>query len=79
MPCCPPMAWCWHTFTPTPSSHWPSSSTFARPTSGCALLVALFHVFFEARLDASGAVSACLTFRLRLSMVMRFIPMPHRD
>jgi hypothetical protein len=40
---------------------------------GVCLLVALFRVFFEARLDAS------LTFRLRPSMVMRFIPMPHRD
>jgi hypothetical protein len=40
---------------------------------GVRLLVALFRVFFEARLDAS------LTFRLRPSMVMRFIPMLHRD
>jgi hypothetical protein len=42
-------------------------------------LVALFRIFFEARLDASGAIYGCLTFRLHPSMVTRFIPMPSRD
>jgi hypothetical protein len=42
-------------------------------------LLALFCVLFEARLDASGTVSGYLTIRLRLSMVMRFIPLPSRD
>jgi hypothetical protein len=42
-------------------------------------LVALFRVFFEAHLEASGTVSGCLTFCLRPNMVMCFIPMPHRD
>jgi hypothetical protein len=41
--------------------------------------VALFCIFFEARLAASGAISGCLTFRLCPSMVMRFIPMLSRD
>jgi hypothetical protein len=41
--------------------------------------VALFRIFFEARLDASGAISGCLIFRLHSSMVMRFNPMPSRD
>jgi hypothetical protein len=42
-------------------------------------LVDLFHVFFEAHLNASGAISGCLTFRVRPSMMMRFIPMLHMD
>jgi hypothetical protein len=29
--------WCWRIFTPTPSSRWPSSSTFVRHSLGCAL------------------------------------------
>jgi hypothetical protein len=32
---------------------------------GVRPLMALFRVFFEARLDASGTISGCLTFRLR--------------
>jgi hypothetical protein len=39
--------------------------------------VALFRVFFEARLDASGAISYCLSFHLRSSMVTHFISMPN--
>jgi hypothetical protein len=41
--------------------------------------VTLFCVFFEARLDARGAISGCLSFHLHSSMVMHFIPMPNRD
>jgi hypothetical protein len=41
--------------------------------------VALFRVFFEARLDTGGAISGCLSFQLCSSMVMRFIPMPNRE
>jgi hypothetical protein len=41
--------------------------------------VAFFHIFVEARVEASGAISGCLTFRVCLSTVMHFIPMPHRD
>jgi hypothetical protein len=41
--------------------------------------VSLFRVFFEARLDAGGAISGCLSFHLRPSMVTRFIPMPNRE
>jgi hypothetical protein len=41
--------------------------------------VALFRVFLEARLDASGAISGCLSFHLRLSMVTRFIPMTNKE
>jgi hypothetical protein len=38
-------------------------------------LVALFRVFFEARVDIDGAISGCLSFHLRSIMVTRFIPM----
>jgi hypothetical protein len=41
--------------------------------------VSLFRIFFEAHLDASGAISGCLSFHLRPSMVRHFIPMPNRD
>jgi hypothetical protein len=41
--------------------------------------MAIFRVFFKARLDASGAISGCLTFCLRSSMVMRLIPLLNRD
>jgi hypothetical protein len=41
--------------------------------------VVLFCVFFEARLDAGGAISGCLSFHLRPSMVTRFILMPNRE
>jgi hypothetical protein len=41
--------------------------------------MALFRVFFKAHLDASGAISGCLTFRLHSSMVMRLIPFLNRD
>jgi hypothetical protein len=41
--------------------------------------VTLFRVFIEAPLDARGAISGCLSFHLRSSMVMRFIPMLNRD
>jgi hypothetical protein len=37
--------------------------------------VALFRVFFEARLDANGAISGCLSFHLRPIIVTRFIAM----
>jgi hypothetical protein len=46
---------------------------------GVRTLVALFRVFFETRLDASGAIFGCQTFRLHPSMVTRFIPMPNKD
>jgi hypothetical protein len=42
-------------------------------------LVVPFRVFFEARLDARGTISGCLTFCLCPSMVMRFIPMLNKD
>jgi hypothetical protein len=41
--------------------------------------VNLFRVFFDARLDARGAMSGCLSFNLCPSMVMCFIPMPNID
>jgi hypothetical protein len=41
--------------------------------------VALFRVFFEARLDTSGAIFGYLSFHLCSSMVTRFIPMPNRE
>jgi hypothetical protein len=41
--------------------------------------VTLFRIFFESRLDARGAISGRLSFHLRSSMVMRFIPIPNRD
>jgi hypothetical protein len=41
---------------------------------GVRPLVTLFRVFFEARLDARGAISDCLSFHIRSSLVMRFIP-----
>jgi hypothetical protein len=40
--------------------------------------VALFRVFFEAHLDASGAISGCLSFRLHSYMVTRFISLPNK-
>jgi hypothetical protein len=46
---------------------------------GVRPLVVLFQVFFEARLDTGGAISGCLSFHLRLSMVTRFIPMSNRE
>jgi hypothetical protein len=52
---------------------------FCEAFMGVCPLVALFHVFFEARLDASGAISGCLSFYLRPSMVTHFIPMPTRE
>jgi hypothetical protein len=39
--------------------------------------IALFRVFFEACLDTSGAISYCLSFHLRPSMVTHFISMPN--
>jgi hypothetical protein len=41
--------------------------------------VVLFRVFFEARLDAGGAISGCLSFHLRSDMVTCFIPMPNKE
>jgi hypothetical protein len=41
--------------------------------------VALFRIFFEAHRDASGAISGCLSFHLRLGMVTRFLSMPNRE
>jgi hypothetical protein len=52
---------------------------FCEAFMGVCPLVALFRVFFEARLDASGAISGCFSFYLRPSMVMHFIPMPTRE
>jgi hypothetical protein len=46
---------------------------------GVLPLVALFRVSFEARLDAGGAISGCLSFLLHPSMVTRFLPMPNRE
>jgi hypothetical protein len=46
---------------------------------GVRPLVALFHIFFEARLDTGGAISGCLSFHLRPSKVTCFIPMPNRE
>jgi hypothetical protein len=37
--------------------------------------VALFHVFNKARLNASGAISGSLIFRLHQHMLMRYITM----
>jgi hypothetical protein len=41
--------------------------------------VALFCIFFEAHLDAGGAISGCLSFRLRSDMVTHFISMPNKE
>jgi hypothetical protein len=41
--------------------------------------VALFCIFFEAHLDAGGAISGCLSFRLRSDMVTCFISMPIKE
>jgi hypothetical protein len=41
--------------------------------------VVLFHVFFEALLDAGGTISGCLSFRLHSYMVTRFISMPNKE
>jgi hypothetical protein len=41
--------------------------------------VVLFHLFFEACLDAGSAMSGCLSFHLRSSMEMCFISMPNRE
>jgi hypothetical protein len=41
--------------------------------------VALFRVFFKARLYAGGAISGCLSFHLHSSMVTCFISMPNRE
>jgi hypothetical protein len=46
---------------------------------GVRSLVVLFRVFFEAHLDASGAISGCLSFHLRSDMVTHFIPMPNKE
>jgi hypothetical protein len=46
---------------------------------GVRPLVTLFRVFLEVCLDARVANSSYLSFHLRSSMVMRFIPMPNRD
>jgi hypothetical protein len=40
---------------------------------------ALFCIFFKVCLDAGGAISGCLSFHLRPSMVTRFISMPNRE
>jgi hypothetical protein len=41
--------------------------------------VALFCIFFEAHLDAGGAISGCLSFHLRSDMVTCFISMPNKE
>jgi hypothetical protein len=46
---------------------------------GVRAFMALFRVFFEAHLDTGGALFGCLSFQLRSSMVMHFIPMPNRE
>jgi hypothetical protein len=52
---------------------------FCEAYVGVHPLVALFRIFFEARLDTSGAISGCLIFRLCPHIVMRFITMPQKD
>jgi hypothetical protein len=46
---------------------------------GVRPLVALFRIFFEARLDAGGTISGCLSFHLCAYMVMHFIPIPNKE
>jgi hypothetical protein len=46
---------------------------------GVRSLVVLFRVFFEAHLDAGGAILGCLSFHLCSDMVTHFIPMPNKE